>query len=221
VTLKRASSTGSLSQEGFDRLLALFHPDRDRAGLQYEALRHKLVRFFEWRRCHAADELADETLDRVSRKLLEGVEIRIQDPASFVYGVARNIAREALVRAARHPLPLAVEVETEDALDRAHTDPAAEDADRALHCLDRCLEAMPAETRRLLLVYHSDKRGSPARQRFLDGLRVSPGALWVRMFRLRKRLERCVQGCMNVGPFAVDERNPPGRHSSVKEGDEP
>jgi DNA-directed RNA polymerase specialized sigma24 family protein len=216
VTLKRASSTGSLSQEGFDRLLALFHPDRDRAGLQYEALRHKLVRFFEWRRCHPADELADETLDRVSRRLLEGAEVRIQDPASFVYGVARNIAREALARAARHPPPTPLGAEAENALD-----PPARDPDRALQCLDRCLEAMPVETRRLLLVYHGDKRGSPARQRFLDGLRVSPGALWVRMFRLRKRLERCVQGCMNASPFAVDERNPPGRHSSVKQGDEP
>jgi hypothetical protein len=73
---------------------------------------------------------------------------------------------------------------------------------------------MPAETRQLVLLYHGGQRGGPGRKRLLEGLRIPPGTLWVRMHRLRKRLERCVRGCMDV------KGNSPRRHSSMREGDE-
>ena len=195
-------------------------PDRDQAGLKYEGLRRKLVRFFEWRNCHPAEELADQTLDRVSRKLAEGVEIHLSDPGPYVYGVARNIARETLAQATRRPQPASLAAEAERALNSS-LEPTSEDLDRALHCLDHCLEAMPMATRQLVLLYHGGEGRGPGRKRLLAGLRIPPGALWVRMHRLRKRLEHCVRGCMDGSSFAPAKGIRPLRHSSVKEGDEP
>lgn len=59
-----------LSQEKFDRLLAWLHPDRARAGTEYERIRQGLIKYFgsmlAWR---VADDLADQTLDRVAKKV--------------------------------------------------------------------------------------------------------------------------------------------------------
>src|SRR5262249_48299471 len=40
-----------ITREAFDRMLAELHPDIDRAGEQYEKIRQKLVKLFEWRGC--------------------------------------------------------------------------------------------------------------------------------------------------------------------------
>jgi hypothetical protein len=38
-----------ITREAFDRMLAELHPDIERAGEQYENIRRKLVKLFEWR----------------------------------------------------------------------------------------------------------------------------------------------------------------------------
>jgi hypothetical protein len=76
-----------LTQEAFDRLLTSFDVDRECAGEQYVKIRNKLISYFECRDCPFPEDHADETMNRVARKLESGEEIR--DPASYVYGVAR------------------------------------------------------------------------------------------------------------------------------------
>src|SRR4249919_1835401 len=53
----------------FAGLLARLDPDPDRAAAEYERLRRALGKFFDWRGHPAPDECADETLDRLARKL--------------------------------------------------------------------------------------------------------------------------------------------------------
>lgn len=53
--------------ERFDNLLRLLDLDRDVAGDKYERLRRKLIKFFEWNACFPAEDLADETFDRVGK----------------------------------------------------------------------------------------------------------------------------------------------------------
>src|SRR5688572_21938576 len=57
-----------ITREAFDRMLAELHPDIERAGEQYEKIRQKLVKLFEWRGCPHAEECADETFNRVAKK---------------------------------------------------------------------------------------------------------------------------------------------------------
>jgi hypothetical protein len=53
------------TQEAFERLLLCLNPDRKRAGEEYELLRLKLIKYFSLRACLGAEELADETLNRL------------------------------------------------------------------------------------------------------------------------------------------------------------
>ena len=78
---------------GFARLLARLNPDLDEAGQEYQRLRTRLVRFFDWRGATQPDECADETLDRLARKL-EEAEVEVLDVQKYVYGIARLVHLE-------------------------------------------------------------------------------------------------------------------------------
>jgi hypothetical protein len=87
-----------LNQREFDKLLGWLDSDRDLAGEKYEAIRRGLIKMFVRRGCPTAEELADETIDKVCQKLVEIADNYIGDPALFFYGVAKNIYREWLKR---------------------------------------------------------------------------------------------------------------------------
>jgi DNA-directed RNA polymerase specialized sigma24 family protein len=183
----------TLEHEPFERLLALFGPDRDRAGERYEAIRRALVKFFECKGGRFAEEMADETLDRVARRLAEGETIRAADPAAYVHGVARNVLRgdwtqrqRAATRAAAEPEPAPPD------------DEGAARVERRLACLDRCLAALSPETRLLVLRYYVDERRAKidGRRALADALGIGQNALRIRMHRIRARLESCVRVCL-------------------------
>ena len=77
-----------LTQENFDQLLAWLDPNREQAGRRYEDIRRKLVKIFVSRGCIIAEELADETINRVAMKVHEIVDTYTGDPALYFYGVA-------------------------------------------------------------------------------------------------------------------------------------
>jgi hypothetical protein len=80
-----------LTQESFDGLLAWLHPDREQAGEMYESIRCNLIKFFSARGFGNPEELADETIDRVARKVDEIVASYSGDPATYFFAVARNL----------------------------------------------------------------------------------------------------------------------------------
>jgi hypothetical protein len=180
--LREAGLTGP----ALDALLARLGPDRVLAAEAYEQVRLRLVRLFEWRAWEDPVALADETIDRVARRLAEGVEIRADDPWAYFAGVASLVLREVARRGERERAAL-----------REIPPPAAPAPDPRVPCLERCLDAMSGRNRDLVLGYYAaegtqiDSRARLARAQGLE-----PGALRVRVHRLRLALEECVQGCL-------------------------
>jgi DNA-directed RNA polymerase specialized sigma24 family protein len=182
-----------LDHESFQRLLGLFDPDRARAGERYEAIRRGLVKFFECKGGRFPEELADETLDRVARRLAEGETIRAADPAVYVHGVARNVLRGDWAQRQR-----AAGAPGDPTLDPAARQPDPLDAERRMSCLDRCLASLPPETRRLVLQYYADERRAKieGRRELAESMGIGLNALRIRMHRIRARLESCVRSCL-------------------------
>src|SRR6202035_1353560 len=85
-----------LTAASFEALLARLDSDRERAGERYETIRRRLVRLFEWRGGEGPEELADETINRVARRMSEGTEIRATDPLGYFFGVAHRVYKEVL-----------------------------------------------------------------------------------------------------------------------------
>jgi DNA-directed RNA polymerase specialized sigma24 family protein len=188
----------------FERLLFALDPERDRAGERYEALRRKLVRLFAWRGCREADQCADETLDRVARRLAEGAVV--PDVFGFCHGVAMNVLHEHWRRAERQPASLEALPETRvPVVDPARLTRQREETGRTearLRCLDGCLGALDPHARETLLRYHPAGAASARERRRLlaDELGVPMNALRIRVHRLRARLARCIEGCVARAP---------------------
>jgi hypothetical protein len=78
----------ALSKEALDGLLAALHADRTQAGVRYEQLRLKLVKFFTWERTTFPEERADEALNRLAKRMVEGESIGSVE--AYLHGVAHR-----------------------------------------------------------------------------------------------------------------------------------
>ena len=61
----------ALTEGAFSRLLSWLDEGSDSGGEKYLETRRRLVSYFDHKNCLAPDELADETLNRVARRLEE------------------------------------------------------------------------------------------------------------------------------------------------------
>ena len=64
-------------KDPFDELLEWLDPDREKAGRRYEAIRAGLIRMYVARGVSDAEYYADETIDRVARKIDCGEVVRV------------------------------------------------------------------------------------------------------------------------------------------------
>ena len=191
-TSARAKTKWVLTHDAFEKLLNSFSPDRDEAAVQYEQMRRKLVRFFEWRGLGAAEELADETINRVARRIDEGQAI--ENLQSYFYGVARMVYMEALRD--REHAPVAIEEALQDLRDEI----TEIEPDPRVVCFDRCLDSLPPQNRDLIVNYYQEERRAKIelRQDLADRLEIPINALRIRAHRIRVNLEKCITTCLQA-----------------------
>jgi DNA-directed RNA polymerase specialized sigma24 family protein len=180
-----------LTAGGFASLLARLGPDAERAGPAYEHLRRALVGYFAWRGAATCEECADETLDRLARKLDEGVVV--EDLARFARGIARLVLLEHWRRPDARGLSL------DDVAANQPIAPVEPDDDARAKCLDHCLAELAPDSRDLILEYYlgEGRTRIDRRKRMARALGVSESALRNRAQRVRDQLEGCVTGCLS------------------------
>ena len=169
-----------LTQDALDTLLMWLDPNRDAAGEKYEHIRRVLTRFFEQRGCNRADEQVDKTINTVTRRIAEGEQVRSSDPCSYFYGVAKNVYLEWLHE------PQTVDVSTVNPV-------TAPRASRLQGCLEECIGRLPSESRELLEAYYLGDRAGLA-----ESLDITENALRLRVFKEKKKLRLCVEGCLQL-----------------------
>jgi DNA-directed RNA polymerase specialized sigma24 family protein len=184
----------SLTGPALDRLLRRLSEESDVDIRCYELVRLKLVGFFERRGFPGPDALADEVIDRVARRLEEGE--RVEHLKAYFYGVAKRVAMEC----ARRPYVERAATERQRPLLDAETPEVRES--RAA-CLERCLQGLPADSRRLIMGYYRCSRGE--RERLAESLHLSYACLKTRAHRIRNVLARCVRECLDCKVSVTDE----------------
>jgi DNA-directed RNA polymerase specialized sigma24 family protein len=192
-TTHKEKRNAELQEETFRRLLAWLDEGVDTNGRSYLAIRERLLNYFDRKNCLNADELADETLNRVARRLAEeDGNIKTETPAQYCYIVARFVFMEHL-RANEKEIA---------ALETAgrQVDSSAEDRDRKeklLECLDRCAAKLDASQRELIFGYYSGEHRVKIeyRRSLAQTLGITVNALSIRACRIRDRLEICVKEC--------------------------
>jgi DNA-directed RNA polymerase specialized sigma24 family protein len=185
VEVREGAGRG-LTPEGFEALLSMLHTDREKAGEIYEEIRRRLVRLFEWRGCSRSEELADETFNRVARKSAEGLTLQRSDPYAYFCGVAHHVFQEVVRKEAREHKAL-------ESGDWTSSPSAEDEPDYRLDLLRSCLEILEAGQRRLLLRYHQEDQRIRSRRDLCEELGIPMNALRIRVHRLRRKVETCVQ----------------------------
>ncbi|HEX4948503.1 MAG TPA: sigma-70 family RNA polymerase sigma factor [Blastocatellia bacterium] len=179
----------SLTAEAFAKFLACLDSDQEKAGEKYETIRQTLVKFFDWRGAHFPEDCADETLNRVTRKIDEGDVI--QDVATYCHGVARLVFLEKLKSPDRR------RTDFEELPPLAAVEPEVEEPDTRQECFNHCLRELPTDSQQILLQYYQDEKRAKINNRLTlaERLGIPLNALRNRVQRLRDKLEQCVHRC--------------------------
>jgi DNA-directed RNA polymerase specialized sigma24 family protein len=194
-----------LTPETFGRLLDWLDRDRERAGQRYEKMRSRLIKIFTCRGCVTAEELADETINRVAEKTRQITENYVGDPAAYFLGVAENIYLEYRRKALAHESALPANIEE-------RKDPSRENAEQRYSCLEQCMERLSTQNRELILSYYGSAENPrhkiDSRKALSEHLGIGANALWIRAHRIREGLRKCIDACI--------ERTQPGRSGGIE-----
>ncbi|HEV2915078.1 MAG TPA: hypothetical protein VGX92_17510 [Pyrinomonadaceae bacterium] len=145
-----------------------------------------MIKIFTCRGCNEAEELADETFNRVCSKIDALSDSYVGDPALYFYGVAHKIFLEHLRKRPIPPQPPPPITAADD------------DVEQEYDCLEVCMQRLPPNQRELALDYYrEDKRAKIDRRKALaENLGIGLNALRIRAHRIRLTLQACVQECM-------------------------
>lgn len=190
----------SLTSASFDSLLAQLGPDRESAARAYVELRRALFIFFAARGVASPDEMTDETINRVARRLSEGKLITTESPSNYFYGVARNVWRESLAKG-----NVLIPLSDGDPTGGAQATPydlligTSERIETEIRheCLEKCLGRLDPEDRKLIVSYYQFSGGDKIenRKRLAERQGLSNNTLRQKVARLRSRLAECVTIC--------------------------
>jgi DNA-directed RNA polymerase specialized sigma24 family protein len=180
-------SNKSLNQDQFDRLLHWLSEDREAAGLAYEKIRRRLTTIFIARGCREPEELTDETIDRVSRRVADICETYQGEKVLYFLGVANNVHHEYLRRPSTAELVVAN---------------AGEDQEQVFNCLEQCISKLTERSQHLIREYYRGEKQEKIKLRKALATRmgINLNALRARTLRIREELQTCIESCLTTGP---------------------
>lgn len=185
----------SLTSAAFHNLLSWLDEGQNSDGESYLRIKSRLVLYFDRKNRPAPDELADETLERVARRLEEEGVIETETPAKYCYIVARFVFLESL-RADKRTTSLD-EIAQREQFASGNDNDEKEAKESALVCLEKCAGELKMDERDVIYGYYVGAGRSKIdnRREIAKKLGVSPNALAIRACRIRTRLQICVAKC--------------------------
>jgi DNA-directed RNA polymerase specialized sigma24 family protein len=176
------------TQESFDALLTWLDPDdRDAAGRAYESIRVGLINILISKGFSNAEDLADDTIERVTSRVLDIRDTYAGPRVKYFFGVLRNVLKEQRfvkeVATDEFPVHLVEPAKTNKAYD----------------CLIECLKSLPHKQCDLILDYYSyeGRNKVESHNKMANDLGISENALRMRTFYIRTKLEKCVKECVS------------------------
>jgi DNA-directed RNA polymerase specialized sigma24 family protein len=188
---KQRKSDWELTASAFQKLLEWFDGGTDSKGERYLEMRKRIVTYFECKKCKTAEELTDETLTRIARRLEEEGSITIDRPSRYCYIVAHFVFLESLKKPELYSLNEAISI--------AQPPSESKEMKQRLDCLHRCISRLEDQERMLITAYYKEEQRSKidSRKMLAESLGISLNALAIRACRIRDKLEECIQKCLS------------------------
>jgi RNA polymerase sigma factor (sigma-70 family) len=184
-----------LKPEEFEALLDWLSNDREKAGMEYLKIRAGLVRYFRFKGCAAAHDLADEAINRVAAKVSTFDREKDDNKSSVFYGFAAKIFLEYLRDEKRRSEKLS---EFTSVQKRVAVMDEKEEDEVKMRCLEKCLAELSAADREIFIEYYAPEgeKKSEHRKKIAARMGCAMNALQVKIFRLRGQLAGCMKKCM-------------------------
>ncbi|HEV2964513.1 MAG TPA: hypothetical protein VG649_21980 [Candidatus Angelobacter sp.] len=177
----------TLTPDAFNRLLAWLSSDREEAGRKYEEVRQKLILFFTKRGHLEPEDLTDESLNRVAKKLESGEMNYSGDPRRDIMGFAKHVSQEDR----KEPRPDPIE-------DLPVPYPLPRDRELLFRCLEQCMASLSEHSRNLVSRYYQEEGSKKIliRQLLADEENTGMQTLRTRICRILKPLRECFFTCI-------------------------
>lgn len=190
------------SEKSFQAFLNWLDGGTNSDGQRYLEVRRRLELYFDRKNCVEPSKLADETLNRVIRKLEENGDINEVAPLKYCYGVATYVFLEALRADNRSPFYRPVTTTNATSLsDQPETPSESNAAGQRKEKVADCLKTLSSTDQELLVEYYRGRQQSKTDRRAALAGRfgLTANALSVRAYSVRQRLEVCVQASLKKG----------------------
>jgi DNA-directed RNA polymerase specialized sigma24 family protein len=183
-----------IDAEAFKSLLVWLDCGKDSDGQRYLEIRGRLVSFFDRKNSLNPDDLADETLNRVARRLSEE-EIESETPEKFCYITAKFVFLESL--RTKEKSNISIDEITENKLLSKNFDEKVV-KEKMLDCLEHCTESLEITKREIIFGYYygEERIKIENRKNLATKLGFSINALSIRACRIREKLHICVVKCV-------------------------
>lgn len=178
------SKRRNASKASIPALLAALGETPEASGIEYERLRSKLILFFSRRMLQFPEDLADEAIDRLARRIMEGTAI--DSIPAFALGIGRHLALEQMKNRS--------ETMEDDFWDNVPAPPATQSSEEEIARMERCLKTLRPDEAKLLRGYYLATEGTPmkTRDKLANRLGISANTLRQRVFLARQRLRDCI-----------------------------
>ena len=182
--------------EAFKRLMAWLDADEKKAADKYRYIHFKLTNLFIGYGAANAEDLADETILRVIKRLPEIQPTYRGHPDLYFSGVAKKIRKEYMRFAQKH------ENSFDDYRSKRRTPGVSQptlSSDNPCHkCLEGCLTELDPRDRDLILSYYEEDtyRRIEQRKDLARKLGMTAVNLRVRKYRIMQTIEQCVKKCL-------------------------
>jgi DNA-directed RNA polymerase specialized sigma24 family protein len=193
----------ALSPRAFQHLLRWLDEGVDSCGEKYLEAQRRLVAYFDRKNCPAPDDLADEALNRVARRLEEEGAIEGESPARYCYIVARFVFLEYARAAPKAAEPFDEASPRQRVSVGVAAAPAGDEGEAKeamLDCLGGCVEKLEPPAREIITRYYvgTGRMKIENRRALAEELGITANALSIRACRIRDKLEDCVRRCVGA-----------------------
>jgi RNA polymerase sigma factor (sigma-70 family) len=196
MQLQKGNSSNS---RAFRELLQWLDEGADSRGEKYLEMHRRLISYFGRKNCVCPNDLADQTLTRVARRLETNDPISEMPAARYCYITARYVFLEYLRGAETKQVSLDALPAFRESATGLVTPPQPEEAaqtqTRLLNRLDHCLQQLNQDQRDLIFEYYRGEQRAKIerRQALAARLGLTMNALSIRACRIREKLEVCVK----------------------------
>jgi len=184
-----------INQSNFDKLLNWLGVSGEEAAHEYERIRRTLIKIFLSRGFTNAEDLTDETIDRVAEKIGEIETIYTGEKILYFLSVAKFIRQEAY----RKKEIQIGDSDFADSPSNTNIFPVNEREFSKLQkkCLNECFSKLKQRHKTLILEYYDNVREEKIshHKKLAEENSVSMSALRNQVYRVKMRLSECVKNC--------------------------